>query len=216
MHGSVCTFTKPGLAFGGRKKLAFTLHLPCATARRYDIKACVSSLQFLPTPLNCCTALTRGAMKDGAFFTISTCMLSSWVCWRLKATCAAMTRCLSAISVHWAQLQSLHLQNLLWPFNHDTTPWFRHRAHFGTRGCFRSEKDCWSTNEVSAIAHQRTLENLLKLKGCRRAVHSTLSVGVLLNKARMNDGWLLFNLYFYIQKIQEPLFTSATIGPASK
>lgn len=93
-------------------------------------------------------------------------MLSSWVCWRLRATCAAMTRCLSAISVHWAQLQSLHLQNLLWPFNHETTPWFRHRAHFGTRGCFRSEKDCWITNEVSAMALQRTLENLLKLKGC--------------------------------------------------
>ena len=66
------------------------------------------------------------------------------------------------------------------------------------------------------MAPQRTLEKLLKLKGCRRAVHSTLSVEVPLNKTRMNDGSLLFKLYFYIQKIQEPLFTSATIGPASK
>lgn len=63
---------------------------------------------------------------------------------------------------------------------------------------------------------QRTLENLLKLKSCRSVVHSTLSVEVPLNKTRMNDGSLLFNLYFYIHKIQEPLFTSATIGPASK
>lgn len=85
-------------------------------------------------------------------------MVSSWVCWRLSATWAAMTRCLSAISVHWAQLQSLHLQNLLWPFNHETTPWFRHRAHFGTRGCFRSAKDCCITNDVSAMAFNAHLK----------------------------------------------------------
>lgn len=66
------------------------------------------------------------------------------------------------------------------------------------------------------MALQRTLENLLKLKGCCRTVHSILIVEVPLNKTRMNDGSLLFKLYFYIQKIQEPLFTSATIGPVSK
>lgn len=34
---------------------------------------------------------------------------SSWACWRRNATCAAITLCLSAISVHLAQTQSLHL-----------------------------------------------------------------------------------------------------------
>jgi hypothetical protein len=42
-----------------------------------------------------------------------------------------MTRCLSAMSVHFGQAQSRHLQNRLWPFSADTTPWLRHRAHFG-------------------------------------------------------------------------------------
>jgi len=66
------------------------------------------------------------------------------------------------------------------------------------------------------MALQRTLEKLLKLKGCRRAVLSILSVQVPLNKTRINDGSLLFKLYFYIQKIQGALFTSATIGPAAE
>lgn len=102
-------------------------------------------------------------------------MLSSWVCWRLSATCAAITRCLSAISVHWAQLQSRHLQYLLCPFSHDTIPWIRQRAHFGMRGGFLSDKDCWITKEVSAMSRPRTLENLLKSMSCCRDEHSTLS-----------------------------------------
>lgn len=37
---------------------------------------------------------------------------SSWACCLLRATWAAITLCLSAIRVHLAQLQSLHLQYL--------------------------------------------------------------------------------------------------------
>jgi hypothetical protein len=48
-------------------------------------------------------------------------------------TCAAMTRCLSAMRVHLAQTQSRHLQYRLWPFRADTTPWLRQRAHLGVR-----------------------------------------------------------------------------------
>ena len=48
-------------------------------------------------------------------------------------TCAAITRCLSAMSVHLAHRQSFHLQNRLWPLSADTTPWLRHRAHLGVR-----------------------------------------------------------------------------------
>lgn len=59
---------------------------------------------------------------------------SSWSCCLLNATCAAMTRCLSAMRLQSAQLQSLHLQNLLWPLRIETTPWFLHLAHFGSLG----------------------------------------------------------------------------------
>lgn len=42
-----------------------------------------------------------------------------------------MTRCLSAMRVHLGHTQSFHLQYLLCPLSADTTPWFRHLAHFG-------------------------------------------------------------------------------------
>lgn len=123
-------------------------------------------------------------------------MLSSCVCWRLRATCAAMTRCLSAISVHWAQLQSRHLQYLLCPFNHETIPWFRQRAHLGVRGGFRSEKDCWITNEVSAIISStntwKSLEDKERLS--RRTLN--LECSTLLTRQEVTDGSLLFNLFF--------------------
>lgn len=61
-------------------------------------------------------------------------MYSSWSCCLLSATWAAITRCLSAIKLQSAQLQSLHLQNLLCPFKIETTPWFLQRAHLGRRG----------------------------------------------------------------------------------
>ena len=49
----------------------------------------------------------------------------------LSATCAAMTRCRSTTNRQLAHWQSLQRQVRLWPFRHDTTPWLRHRAHFG-------------------------------------------------------------------------------------
>ena len=49
----------------------------------------------------------------------------------LRATCAAMTLCRSTTSRQLAQWQSRQRQWRLWPFRHDTTPWLRHRAHFG-------------------------------------------------------------------------------------
>lgn len=60
--------------------------------------------------------------------------LSSCACCLLSATCAAITRCLSAIRVHFAHTQSLQRQKRLWPFSAETTPWFLHLAHFGVRG----------------------------------------------------------------------------------
>lgn len=59
---------------------------------------------------------------------------SSWACCLRSATWAAITLCRSAIRVHFAHTQSLHLQYRLCPFSADTTPWFLHRAHFGVRG----------------------------------------------------------------------------------
>lgn len=66
------------------------------------------------------------------FVIFSNCLTSVACCLR-SATCAAMTRCLSTTSRQFAHWQSLHRQNLLCPFRQDTTPWFRHRAHFGVR-----------------------------------------------------------------------------------
>lgn len=60
--------------------------------------------------------------------------LSSCACCLLSATCAAITRCLSAIRVHFAHTQSLQRQKRLWPLRAETTPWFLHLAHFGVRG----------------------------------------------------------------------------------
>ena len=48
-------------------------------------------------------------------------------------TWAAITRCLSAIKLHFAQEQSLHWQCRLWPFSQEIMPWFLHRAHLGLR-----------------------------------------------------------------------------------
>lgn len=68
-------------------------------------------------------------------------LLTSAVCCRLSATCAAMTRCRSTTSRQQAQRQSLQRQNRLWPFKHETTPWFRQRAHLGLRAILRGF--CW-------------------------------------------------------------------------
>ena len=61
-----------------------------------------------------------------------------------------MTRCLSAIKVHLGQAQSRHLQNRLCPFNADTTPWFRHRAHFGVLWYLSAAAGSMSTCVVPA------------------------------------------------------------------
>lgn len=50
-----------------------------------------------------------------------------------RLTCAAMTRCRSAMRLHLGHAHSLNVHRFLWPFNHEITPWFRHRAHFGRR-----------------------------------------------------------------------------------
>lgn len=199
-----------------RSKYGVMVHLPWLSARWYENTGCGSSEWVLATPwLNCGSGLTRGGTYACAFLAICTRMVSSCVCCLLSATCAAMTRCLSAISVHWAQLQSRHLQYRLCPFNHDTIPWMRQRAHLGMRGGFLSDMDCWIAKEVSAISFPDTLENLLKsISGCRD-VHSTLSV-VPLDATKLTDGKLLFKLFFYIRKFQEPLYTSVMIGPVSK
>jgi len=53
-----------------------------------------------------------------------------------NVTWAAMTRCLSAISLHFWHWQSLQLQKRLWPFSGDTKPWFLQREHLGIRDGF--------------------------------------------------------------------------------
>lgn len=55
---------------------------------------------------------------------------------RLTVTWAAMTLCLSAISLHLGHWQSLQLQKRLCPFRGDTQPWFLQREHLGILGGF--------------------------------------------------------------------------------
>lgn len=62
--------------------------------------------------------------------------LTSVACCLLRATWAAITRCLSTTSRQLAHWQSLQRQKRLCPFKQDTTPWLRHRAHFGVRLSF--------------------------------------------------------------------------------
>ena len=79
---------------------------------------------------------------------ISLASFSSCACCLLSATWAAITLCLSAISVHLAHMQSLHLQYRLWPFKAETTPWFLQRAHLGVLG-YRSVADRMNTASES-------------------------------------------------------------------
>lgn len=72
-------------------------------------------------------------------------LLTSAACCRRSATCAAMTRCRSTTSRQQAQRQSLQRQKRLWPFKHDTTPWFRQRAHLGLRVILRAFCCWWPT-----------------------------------------------------------------------
>ena len=81
----------------------------------------------------------------------------------LRATWAAMTRCLSTTSKQFGHWQSRHLQNFLWPFRQETTPWFRHLAHFGV---LKSLFWLWNfvTSFVDSIWHE-----VLKNKKIRKA-----------------------------------------------
>lgn len=79
-------------------------------------------------------------------------VLTSAACCRLSATCAAMTRWRSTTSRQQAHRQSLQRQKRLWPFKHETTPWFRQRAHLGLRvilrgfcWCPSGDRDPWSS-----------------------------------------------------------------------
>lgn len=92
---------------------------------------CLSSL--IPPSLTCpCAPFTSAA------------------CCRLSATCAAMTRCRSTTSRQQAQRQSLQRQKRLWPLRHDTTPWFRQRAHLGLRVILRGFC-CWRSDDGVAL-----------------------------------------------------------------
>lgn len=48
-----------------------------------------------------------------------------------SATCVAITLCRSTTKRQLWHWQSFQRQNFLWPFREETTPWFRHLAHFG-------------------------------------------------------------------------------------
>jgi hypothetical protein len=54
-----------------------------------------------------------------------------------RATCAAMTRCLSTTNWQLGHWHSRHRHNRLWPLRHEMTPWLRHRAHLGVRSNLR-------------------------------------------------------------------------------
>lgn len=54
-------------------------------------------------------------------------------CCLRRATCAAITLCLSTTSRQFAHWQSRQRHKRLWPLRRDTTPWFLQRAHFGLR-----------------------------------------------------------------------------------
>ena len=101
-----------------------------------------------------------------------------------------MTRCLSAISVHLAHTQSLHLQYRLCPLSAETTPWLRQRAHFGVRwyrsvarrknaGGMAPSTGCWDIKAETSIPLGR-----LMLQGCLAATHA----GLLSN---MQNCWVI-------------------------
>ena len=88
-------------------------------------------------------------------------------------TWAAMTRCLSAMSVHLAQRQSRHLQYLLCPFSADTCPWLRHRAHFGVLWylslAWRNSRALDRLDIMICLEHPVVLEHALLGTPCTRA-----------------------------------------------
>lgn len=63
-------------------------------------------------------------------------ILSKWPTGEVLVTWAAMTLCLSTMSLHLGHWQSLQLQKRLCPFRGDTKPWFLQREHLGILGGF--------------------------------------------------------------------------------
>ena len=105
---------------------------------------------YLPDPQNHASSCTLSSNFANWVNSVSLAVPRCWnlasrfyscVCCLCKAIWAAITLCRSAINVHWAQVQSRQMQRQyrLCPFNQETTPWFRHRAHFGARGGLRSD-----------------------------------------------------------------------------
>lgn len=65
-----------------------------------------------------------------------------------------MTRCRSTTRRQLGQRQSFQRHALLWPFRQDTTPWFRHLAHFGVRSTLparRGRQDVAPVDVVIAV-----------------------------------------------------------------
>ena len=83
---------------------------------------------------------TMGELVEEVFF-CSFCMVGLLGKWNFNrplcssslrtATCAAISRCLWNINIHFLQAQSLHGQNFLCPFSKAMMPWFRHLAQRG-------------------------------------------------------------------------------------
>lgn len=61
---------------------------------------------------------------------------NKWPTGEMLVTWAAMTLCLSTMSLHLGHWQSLQLQKRLCPFRGDTKPWFLQREHLGILGGF--------------------------------------------------------------------------------
>lgn len=84
---------------------------------------------------------------------------ASMVCWRRRATWAAITRWRSTTSWQLGQQHSRQRHRRLWPLTQEMTPWLRHLAHFGVRRRRRSRWQiltlasllilaCWSTKRM--------------------------------------------------------------------
>lgn len=105
---------------------------------------------------------------------------SSVACCRFSATCAAMTRWRSAISLHLTQQHSLNRQCRLWPFSHEMTPWFRQRAHLGRRAPFSVSG---YSGAAIILTRLRGIEPSRKGRPCR--AWRSISIAVLAPKRRV-------------------------------
>ena len=131
--------------------------------------------------------------------------LCSCICCLLNATCAARTRCLSAIKRHFGHRQSLHRQNPLCPLRIESKPWFLHLAHFGVR-FFSKLLFPW----VKLILRVNW-ENWKLLFDCLRYSHGlrcfffkrAFCSGLLLSRCKLSNDYVTWNLerYYYIRDL---------------